>query len=128
MKSMCHDARRNSPSVAERSPTSSCLRTTSRIASSSIAAQLGRVDPAGGVVVARLQQLRRAEQAADVVGAERRLRACAHRIGLLGRGQSSKNAVASSPWRRTSKRIAVPGAHCDHRLVLGAVAVEVERA
>src|SRR3954470_17900676 len=37
MKSMCHDARRNSPSVAERSPTSSCRRTTSRIASSSTA-------------------------------------------------------------------------------------------
>src|SRR3954467_14643559 len=35
MKSMCHEARRNSPSVAERSPTSSCLRTTSRMASSS---------------------------------------------------------------------------------------------
>ena len=36
MKSMCQEARRNSPSVAERSPTSSCTRTTSRIASSSI--------------------------------------------------------------------------------------------
>ena len=36
MKSMCHDARRNSPSVAERRPTSSCSRTTSRIASSSM--------------------------------------------------------------------------------------------
>src|SRR3954470_22660161 len=35
MKSMCQEARRNSPSVAERSPASSCLRTTSRIASSS---------------------------------------------------------------------------------------------
>src|SRR3954449_12014049 len=35
MKSMCHDARRNSPSVAVRSPTSSCIRTTSRMAASS---------------------------------------------------------------------------------------------
>src|SRR4051794_12136461 len=35
MKSKCQEARRNSPSVAERSPASSCLRTTSRIASSS---------------------------------------------------------------------------------------------
>src|SRR4051812_22770036 len=35
MKSMCHDARRNSPSVAARRPTSSCFRTISRIASSS---------------------------------------------------------------------------------------------
>ena len=33
---MCHDARRNSPSVAVRSPTSACIRTTSRIASSSM--------------------------------------------------------------------------------------------
>src|SRR5215470_1516827 len=37
MKSMCHEARRNSPSVADCRPTSSCLRTTSRIASSSAA-------------------------------------------------------------------------------------------
>ena len=36
MKSMCQDARRNSPSVADWSPTSSCMRTTSRIESSSI--------------------------------------------------------------------------------------------
>src|SRR4051812_17928065 len=36
MKSMCHDARRNSPSVAVWRPTSSCIFTTSRIASSSI--------------------------------------------------------------------------------------------
>src|SRR5215211_1196438 len=36
MKSMCQDARRNSPSVADWRPTSSCLRTTSRIASFSI--------------------------------------------------------------------------------------------
>src|SRR5215216_785933 len=37
MKSMCQEARRNSPSVAVRSPTSSCIFTTSRIASSSTA-------------------------------------------------------------------------------------------
>src|SRR3954469_1055573 len=37
MKSMCQEARRSSPSVADWSPTSSCLATTSRIASSSIA-------------------------------------------------------------------------------------------
>src|SRR3954447_19427428 len=36
MKSMCQEARRNSPSVAERSPAASCLATTSRIASSSM--------------------------------------------------------------------------------------------
>src|SRR3954470_22201525 len=36
MKSMCQDARRNSPSVAVRRPTSACIRTTSAIASSSM--------------------------------------------------------------------------------------------
>src|ERR671924_337372 len=35
MKSMCHDPRRNSPSVADCNPTSSCFRTISRMASSS---------------------------------------------------------------------------------------------
>ena len=35
MKSVCHSARRNSPSVAERSPAASCIATASRIASSS---------------------------------------------------------------------------------------------
>ena len=37
MKSMCHDWRRNSPSVAVCRPTSSCIATTSRMASSSAA-------------------------------------------------------------------------------------------
>src|ERR671915_327299 len=37
MKSMCQEARRNSPSVADWSPTFLCIRTTSRIASSSTA-------------------------------------------------------------------------------------------
>ncbi len=35
MKSVCHSVRRNSPSVAERRPVSSCMRTASLIASSS---------------------------------------------------------------------------------------------
>src|SRR6185312_3898056 len=35
MKSMCQEARRNSPSVAAGNPTDSCIRTTSRIAPSS---------------------------------------------------------------------------------------------
>src|SRR5215208_1447137 len=37
MKSMCQEARRNSPSVADCKPTSFCIRTTSRMASSSAA-------------------------------------------------------------------------------------------
>src|SRR5499427_5884818 len=36
MKSMCQDSRRSSPSVADRSPASCCIRTTSRMAASSI--------------------------------------------------------------------------------------------
>ena len=35
MKSMCHEVRRNSPSVAAFRPTSACMATTWRIASSS---------------------------------------------------------------------------------------------
>ncbi len=78
MKSMCHEARRNSPSVADRRPTASCIRTASRIASSSSPrSSIGSI-AAGGEVLARLQELRRAEQAADVVGAERRCRARGH--------------------------------------------------
>jgi len=38
--------------------------------------ELVGVDPAGAEGVARLEQTRGAKQAADVVGAERRLRAC----------------------------------------------------
>ena len=109
MKSMCHDSRRNSPSVAERSPISSCLRTISAIASSSTARSSSASMTAGGVVLARLQQPLRAEQAADVVGAERGLGACAHRNDLLGsQDQCWKNAVARSPCRCTSKRYPSP--------------------
>ena len=74
MKSMCHDARRNSPSVADCRPISSCLRTISRIASSSTARSASASMRPFAKSSRALQQLRRAEQAADVVGAERRLR------------------------------------------------------
>ena len=71
MKSMCHDVRRSSPSVAACRPTSSCIRTTSRIASSSTrAAPPSSIRPSG-VLLARLEKRGRAQQAADVVGAER---------------------------------------------------------
>ena len=66
---MCHEARRNSPSVAVCSPTSCCILTTSRIASSSIAAQRLVVDAVVGVIVTGLQQLGRPQEAADMVGA-----------------------------------------------------------
>jgi hypothetical protein len=41
-------------------------------------AQLGVVDPAFRVILARLEELWRAQQTADVVGAERRLVAHGH--------------------------------------------------
>ena len=51
MKSMCQEARRNSPSVADRRPTSSCIRTASAMASSSTARSSAAViRPAGEVV------------------------------------------------------------------------------
>ncbi len=74
MKSMCHDARRNSPSVADCRPTSSCMRDDVADRVVLDRAQLGGVDAVPAAKsVARLQELGRAEQAADVVGAERRL-------------------------------------------------------
>ena len=88
MKSMCQEARRNSPSVTDCSPASSCMRTTSRIASSSACAEAGVVEPAGGVRLARLQQLGRPQQAADVVGAERR-------TGALGHSLSSRRVCGA---------------------------------
>jgi hypothetical protein len=61
------------------------------------ATELVGVDPAGGMVLARPQQPRRAEQAADVVGAKRGRRAFAdgRLLGLWD--QSSKKPVAASP-------------------------------
>jgi hypothetical protein len=61
------------------------------------AAQLGGVDPPGGEVVARLQQLRRPQQAADVVGPERRSRARRH-------GGSFRSGVLREPATIASLR------------------------
>ena len=72
MKSMCQEARRSSPSVIARRPTSSCIAIASRIASSSAARSSCAREAALVVRGARLEQRGRAQQAADVVGAERR--------------------------------------------------------
>ena len=45
MKSMCQDARRNSPSVAERRPACCCRAMTSTMAASSARGQRGGIDP-----------------------------------------------------------------------------------
>ena len=73
MKSMCHEARRNSPSVADWQP--DVLLHAHHVADRLVLdrAQLARVDRPRGVVVARAASSRsRSQQAADVVGAERR--------------------------------------------------------
>ncbi len=72
MKSMCHEARRNSPSVADCSPTSCCIFTTERIASILDRAQLLGATPPGGELLPGREQLGRTQQAADVIRAERR--------------------------------------------------------
>ena len=70
MKSMCHDARRNSPSVADWRPTSSCIRTASRIARLRLPAARRRT--AGLARAPRgPEQLRRPEQAAHVISPKR---------------------------------------------------------
>ena len=53
-------------------------------------AQLGRVDAAGGEVLARLQEPRGPEEAADVVGAERRGLARRHRLCIPRVGRPSR--------------------------------------
>ena len=94
---MCQERRRNSPSVAAWSPTSSWRRTASRMAVVLDRAQLGRVDPPRGEVVARGEQVRRAEQAADVVGAERRCRARRHQAGAW---QTASTLFPSRSWTK----------------------------
>ena len=71
MKSMCQEARRNSPSVADCRPTSSCILIASGISSSSTARSSAAEILPGREVLTRLQQPLGAEQAADVIGAER---------------------------------------------------------
>ena len=72
MKSMCHDAAAEL-AVGCRAQTDLLLHAhdlADRLVLD--CAQPRGVDAAGGVILARLQERRRAEQAADVVGAERR--------------------------------------------------------
>ena len=104
MKSMCHDPRRNSPSVTERSPASRCSATTSSIASSSSSRSCGGVDPARGEVLAGLQQGSRAQQAADVVGAERR-GVTEHGLLLEVGGAVAPHHGTPTPRRRACARV-----------------------
>ena len=83
MKSMCHEPRRSSPSVAACSPIASCMRTAVAHGVVLDRAQLVGLEAPVGVVGARLQERGRAQQAADVIGAERRLGTPGHRDAVL---------------------------------------------
>ena len=78
---MCHEARRNSPSVADCSPTSSCLRTTSRIASSSIPRSSS----------ASIRPSLKSSRACSSSGGRRRLPTWSARKGGVVRGDMARN-------------------------------------
>ena len=121
MKSMCQDARRNSPSVAERSPTVFLLRHGLADRLVLDAAQLGVVDTAVCVIVAGLQEALRTQQAPDVVGSERR-------SGLVWHGASFLELVergSAFALQANVETEPVPVPLRDLRRVVGSVAVEV---
>ena len=86
MKSMCHDVRRNSPSVIAMQ--ADVLLQLDGVGDGGIldGAQRVGVDAAGGELVARGEQLGRAQQAADVVGPEGRGGAEGHSGSVVGEG------------------------------------------
>ena len=76
MKSMCHEVRRNSPSVADCE--ADVLLHRDHVADRVVLdrAQLVVVDPPRGVVVTRGEQFLRAQQTSDVIRAKRGLGTC----------------------------------------------------
>ena len=78
MKSMCHDVRRNSPSVAVRTPGVALERHDVADRGVLDLAQAVVVELAGPVPGAGVEEVGRPEQAPDVVGAERRKRSGGH--------------------------------------------------
>ena len=106
MKSMCHDVRRNSPSVtvaqADR------LLHADGVADRVVLdrTELLRGDAPRGRLLPRAQQRRRAEQAADVVGAERWLGAdChGHSSSTAGRAQAIAVLPDAVPRREPERR------------------------
>src|SRR6266540_2773331 len=111
MKSMCQEVRRNSPSVADCSPTSSCILTTSRMASSSAT----RSSSAGMRPAAKSSRAfsraggAEAAPAAVLDAAERHLRLVVHRLvvdvddarlQLLGQRQAPVGVAGDDPRRQ----------------------------
>ncbi len=86
MKSMCQDVRRNSPSVTDLQ--ADVLLQLDGVGDRGVLdlAQRVVVDRAGGEVVARGEQLGRAQQAADVVGPEGRGGAEGHSDSVVRMG------------------------------------------
>ena len=72
-KSRCHQERRNSPSVIDCRPTASCFVMMSSMVAVFDRFQLGGAEFTLGVALARGFERGRTQQAADMVGAERRL-------------------------------------------------------
>ena len=71
MKSMCHDPRRNSPWVAGLQADTLLQRDGSADRVVLGGAQLSGADAPSGTLRSRVRQLRRAQQAADMIGAKR---------------------------------------------------------
>ena len=74
---MCQEPRRNSPSVTPLRPSSACIATAWLMQSSSQPRKVVGVDPVALVLGARRQQRLRPQQAADMLGPERRARRAA---------------------------------------------------
>ena len=98
MKSMCHDVRRNSPSVAACRPTRSCIATAARIASSSAArSAVTSISPAACAARAASRAGGRS-RLPDMVGAERRHGPGGHAPRLVPRRATSSRRHWTGPW------------------------------
>ena len=107
-KSRWNQARRNSPSVTLRMPRPSTVRTASAIASSSTARSSAAVIVAAARCRPSGEHRRWAQQAADLVGAERRI-------------DRTRHSTSSSSWIASTRRSppiteSVTSAHDPNRL------------
>ena len=117
-KSKCHHERRNSPSVASLQADLLLLLDDLLDLAVLDLLELGGGDLALLALGARLLQRRGAQQAADHVGAERRLGSCGHRavlLGIFGRANHGRRASRQpqsarvATWARPMCTLAPPG-------------------